>query len=220
MNTTLMSIMTPSLYEVPTDTPLGLDLEKFLVTEVNFGDLTEEDNQSKIVQSLIKENKTMLSIMTKRSLNMRSLLNWWNKGNVDSTINTLTSRRDTSLVMDFFNYAFVKGKPTNLNLITMENAAAILAHLCSLINSKYETYLIVGIKALRVIFEHVSVMLSQECNIMREGTEVNFELKQSHNLQKAVMILAQLEKVKSIISRKSAFSAKGKFDFYISIQQL
>lgn len=102
MNTTMNSILTPSLYEVPTDTPLGLDLDKFLVTEVNFGDATEEDNQTKLVQSLIKDNKTMLSIMNKRSLNMRTVINWWHKGNIDSVINALTSRRDTSLVIDFF----------------------------------------------------------------------------------------------------------------------
>jgi len=155
------SFFTPSLYEVPTDTPLGLDLEKFLVTEVNFNGGTEEDNHSKVIQNLMKENKTMLSIMNKRALSMQAVTNWWNKGNIDCAVNMLSSRRDTSLIMDFFNYTFVKGTPTNLNLVSMENAAALMAHLYSLINSKYETYQIVGIKALRKIFEQVSLLLSE-----------------------------------------------------------
>ena len=188
--------MTPSLYEVPTDTPLGLDLEKFLITETNFGDANDQNHQEKVMQSIIKDNKTMLSILNKRTLTVRTLMNWWNKGNIDSTINALTSKRDTSVVMDFFNYAFVKGDHSNFDQITMENAAALLAHLFSLINSKYETYLIVGIKALKVIFEHVSIIISNECNIMREGGEVSMEVKQQQNLQKALMILGQLEKLK------------------------
>ena len=196
MNQTNTSFMTPSLYEVPTDTPLGLDLEAFLITDTNFGDSDNKDHQEKVMQSIIKDNKTMLSILNKRTLTVQTLMNWWNKGNIDSTINALTSKRDTSVVMDFFNYAFVKGGHANLDQITMENAAAILAHLFSLINSKYETYLIVGIKALKVIFEHVSVLISSECNIMREGGEVSMEVKQQQNVQKALMILGQLEKLK------------------------
>lgn len=147
MNTTFMSNFTPSLYEVPTDTPLGLDLEKFLTSTTDFSNLNSENTHEKIMNGIMKENKIVQNILSKRAINARALVNWWMKGNVDSTINTLTSKRDTSLVMDFFNYAFVKGKPVNLELVTMENAAAILAHLSSLINSKYETYLIVGIKA-------------------------------------------------------------------------
>jgi hypothetical protein len=161
MNTTTNSLFAPSLYEVPTDTPLGLDLEKFLTDDIEIDNPSEEDGQVKIMQNLMKENKTMLSIVHKRNNNLKALLNWWSKGNVDSTINTLTSRRDTSLVMDFFNYTFAKEPLKNLSIISMENAAAILAHLYSLINSKYETYLIVGIKALKHVFDQVTLILSQ-----------------------------------------------------------
>ena len=160
MNTTLNSLMAPSLYEVPTDTPLGLDLEKFLITETNFGDISQEETQTKVMKNLISENKTMLSILNKRQQSINAIQNWWKKGNIDSTINMLTSRRDTSLVVDFFNYGFVKSKYNNLQYITMENAAAVLAHLYSLLNSKYESYLIIGIKALKSIFEHVSALIS------------------------------------------------------------
>jgi len=96
----------------------------------------------------MNDNKTMLSIMNKRTNNLQLLIRWWKKGNIDSAINAISSRRDTSLVVDFFNYAFVK-ENKNLEKITMENSAAILAHLYSLLNSKYETYLIVGLKALK-----------------------------------------------------------------------
>jgi hypothetical protein len=190
------SLFAPSLYEVPTDTPLGLDLEKFLIQEVTYSDSWEEDKYERIMQAVIKENKTMLSIMNKRRMSILAIINWWNKGNVDSAINALTSKRDTSLVMDFFNYAFVKEKYRNLGLVTMENAAALLAHLYSLINSKYETYQIVGWKALKVIFDHVSMLLSENWNIMREGSEINFEIKQAQNLQKAIMILGQFDKLR------------------------
>jgi len=78
----------------------------------------------------------------------------------------------------------------------MENAAAILAHLYSLINSKYETYIIVGIKALKGIFDQITLLLSENWSIMREGGEVNFEVKQQANLQKAIMILGQMDKLK------------------------
>ena len=87
----------------------------------------------------MKDHKTMLSISTKRAQSLRQLLNWWKKGSLDSVINTLTSKRDTSLVMDFYSFAFAKtalekgeeeGKlgsaNGNLELLTLENSAAVL----------------------------------------------------------------------------------------------
>eukprot|EP00344_Euplotes_crassus_P004340 CAMPEP_0197000850 /NCGR_PEP_ID=MMETSP1380-20130617/5701_1 /TAXON_ID=5936 /ORGANISM="Euplotes crassus, Strain CT5" /LENGTH=158 /DNA_ID=CAMNT_0042418303 /DNA_START=71 /DNA_END=547 /DNA_ORIENTATION=+ len=155
------SMFAPSLYEVPTDTPLGLDLEKFLANECNVEDIEEDDSQVKLMKNLMKDNKVMLTIMNKRANNLKIVQRWWNKANLDSTINTLSSRRDTSLVVDFFNYTFVKDPSKHLSKITMENAAALLAHLYSLINSKYESYIIIGLKALKGIFDQVTLLLSE-----------------------------------------------------------
>ena len=59
--------------------------------------------------------------------------------------------KDMSIVNDFISETYSKNE--RLDTITMENCPAILAHCLSLINSKFQSYNINGIKAYNNIFK-------------------------------------------------------------------
>ncbi len=51
---------------------------------------------------------------------------------------------DTSIVMDLLNYTFAENQ--KIDTLNYENIAQILPHATSLVNSKYETHVLAGIK--------------------------------------------------------------------------
>ena len=77
-----------SLYEMPMDRPLNIDLGKFLQPDVSrVGDLKDD---LELINEALKQHAVIDNIMTRRQRNMRTVMKWWLQGNVSSTINTLT----------------------------------------------------------------------------------------------------------------------------------
>jgi len=58
--------------------------------------------------------------------------------------------KDQSIINDFMGETFAKN--LSLEVLTMDNAPAVLAHATTLINAKYEAYNLVGIRSYQNIF--------------------------------------------------------------------
>ncbi len=87
----------------------------------------------------------MLGVIQRRMSSIKVILNWWNKGNVTSAINALNMMNDNSVIMDVLNNTFADNQ--RIDMLNYENVAAILPHAISLINSKYETHILAGLKS-------------------------------------------------------------------------
>jgi hypothetical protein len=85
--------------------------------------------------------------------------------------------------MDFINNTFVEHADNdeclrnNVQSIKIVNCGAMLSHIYTLLNSKYGTYLICGIKALKVIFQKVSEIIFKAQESIRSGIEVMGDIK-------------------------------------------
>ena len=76
---------------------------------------------------------------------IKVILNWWNKGNITSAINALNMMNDMSVVMDVLNNTFAENQ--RIDMLNYENIPAIIPHTISLVNSKYDTHILAGLKA-------------------------------------------------------------------------
>jgi len=76
---------------------------------------------------------------------IKVILNWWNKGNVTSAINALNMMNDMSVVMDVLNNTFAENQ--RIDMLNYDNIAQILPHATGLVNSKYETHILAGLKS-------------------------------------------------------------------------
>ena len=65
-------------------------------------------------------------------------------------LNRFYRLKDISVVNDLFSETFSKNH--KIDLLTMDNAPAVLGHSLMLINSKYESHILTGIKAVSNIF--------------------------------------------------------------------
>jgi hypothetical protein len=84
-NTTTFS----SLYEIPIDKPLNIDLGKFLQPKEDLQ--YREGNDLEIINEALKQHPIIDSILSRRQRNLKTVLKWWHpSGNISSTINTLT----------------------------------------------------------------------------------------------------------------------------------
>ncbi|CDW90005.1 katanin p80 wd40-containing subunit b1 [Stylonychia lemnae] len=159
-----------SLYEIPIDKPLNLDIGKFLQpTDVKYN-----GNDIELIQEAMKQSQVMDRILDKRQKNLKTVLKWWGQGNINSTINCLSQLNDLSVVNDFVADTFAVN--SKLDLLNMENTPAILAHCLRLINSKYESHSNTGIRAYNNIFkifqdrimQAKSIIVSDKVDIERE----------------------------------------------------
>jgi katanin p80 WD40 repeat-containing subunit B1 len=72
------------------------------------------------------------------------ILNWWNKGSITSALNALSMMNDTSIVMDVLNNTFAENQ--KVDSLNYENIAQVVPHATNLVNSKYETHIVAGLK--------------------------------------------------------------------------
>lgn len=143
-NTTNLS----SLYEIPIDKPLNIDLGKFLQPKE---DLSYHDgNDLELINEALKQHTLIENILTRRQRNMKAVLKWWHSGNVSSTISALAQVNDLSVLNDFLAESFAAN--VKLEVLTVENAPAFLGHSLTLINSKYESHTLTGVKTFGNVF--------------------------------------------------------------------
>ena len=193
-NSTIKSEYTASLYEVPIDKPCGLNLEKFLknvgngiTTTQTYGTMGAAPSievQRKLMEEIIKSNKTMLSVMNSRKIHLENVQTNWNWGDLSKTLNALVINKDTSAVMDFMNNTFVINDEassdsirSNVQNVKINNWGALLSHIYTLLDSRYETYLICGIKALKLVFQRVSEIISKAKDDIKHNKETAGEIK-------------------------------------------
>jgi con80 domain of Katanin len=81
---------------------------------------------------------------------MKAVLKWWHQQNIPSTINALTQINDLSVLNDFMSDKFADNK--KLEVLTIENAPALIGHCLTLVNSKYEAHTHTGVKSYGNIF--------------------------------------------------------------------
>lgn len=86
MNMTQNSSLS-SLYEIPLDKPLGIDVSKFLTTSEN---VNYEGNDMTLIQEALKQHKVVDQVLHKRQKNLRTIQKWWFQGSANSTINALS----------------------------------------------------------------------------------------------------------------------------------
>lgn len=128
--------------KMPADKPLGLEFKQF-EQEINLASGTQKRDLD-IINESMEQHGTFLGVMQKRLSNIKVVQNYWIKGSITSALNALSMMNDNSMVMDLLNSTFADNlRIDNLNY---ENIAQILPHANNLVNSKYETYLLAGLK--------------------------------------------------------------------------
>jgi hypothetical protein len=94
----------------------------------------------------------MMSVMQRRMDMVKVIMNWWNKGNITSAINAMSMQNETTITMDVLNATFAKDQ--RLDLLNYENIAAIMPHATHLVNSRYESHVLCGLRTAMNILKH------------------------------------------------------------------
>lgn len=92
-----------------------------------------------------------MGVVDRRMKSINVILNWWNKGNFTSAINAFNMINDVSVVMDVINHTFAENQ--KIDMLNYENIAQVLPHTTQLVNSKYETHILAGLKATQNILK-------------------------------------------------------------------
>mmetsp|Transcript_41859 Transcript_41859/g.40200 ORF Transcript_41859/g.40200 Transcript_41859/m.40200 type:complete len:181 (+) Transcript_41859:1398-1940(+) len=100
----------------------------------------------------MEQHTTVMGVVNRRMNSIRVILNYWKKGDFNSVINGLGMMNDTSVVMDVLNHTFADNQ--KIEMLNYENVANLLPHCIVLVNSKYETHILAGLKSTSNILTH------------------------------------------------------------------
>ena len=78
---------------------------------------------------------------------------------------------DLSVAMDVLNATFAKNQ--RLDLLNYDNIAAIMPHATSLVNSKYETHILTGLRtSLHILRQFADRMIEIKCMPVGRGVDL------------------------------------------------
>lgn len=123
------------------------------------------------MNEVMAQHSVMVSVMQRRLDQIKVIMNWWAKGNITSAINALSMQNDLSVAMDVLNATFAKNQ--RIDLLNYDNITAILPHAINLVNSKYETHILCGLRTSYNILKHFSEpMISIKTTPVARGVDL------------------------------------------------
>ena len=84
--------MRATYVQAPKNQPAGINMNDFVMNDANN---SAEDKKSEtkrdieIINQLMEQHLTVVSVMQRRIDQVKVIMNWWNKGNITSAINAL-----------------------------------------------------------------------------------------------------------------------------------
>ena len=149
--------MGKSYIEAPKGKPANLAIEDFVMQDTN--ETNDAGRDLQIINEISKDHDVLKGVIERRSGSIKAILNYWQNGSVSSAINALNMMNDICVVNDVLNNTFVK----NLRIETLnyENVTQILPHAMQLVNSKYETHILAGLKSTLNILSHFAPQIIQ-----------------------------------------------------------
>jgi len=91
-------------------------------------------------------------VLEQRLARIKAVLNYWQTGSVTTAINALNQMDDICLVNDVLNNTFAKN--LRVESLNYENVTSLLPNTMKLVNSKYETHILAGLKSTQNILVH------------------------------------------------------------------
>eukprot|EP00347_Sterkiella_histriomuscorum_P009360 403341515 len=154
-DTEMQDLSRATYVKSPYDKPIGIDMNSFDVDKSQ----APQKRDLEIINECMGNHATLVSVMQRRTNQVNIIQNWWTKGNITSAINALNMMNDTSTVMDVVNNTFAENQ--KVDILNYENISTITTHCVTLVNSKYETHILAGLKAILNILKHWAPQMIQ-----------------------------------------------------------
>ena len=99
------------------------------------------------------EHMNYVGVLQRRIQSVKTVMNYWYKGDIMAAINALNMMNDLSVVMDVLNNTFADGQA--IERLNHDHISAVLPLAANLSNSKFEAHTKVGLKtALNILAAH------------------------------------------------------------------
>lgn len=111
------------------------------------------------IDDISAQHATLIGVIQRRSSSVKAVLHYWQNGSVTSALNALHMMNDVCVANDVLNSTFVK----NLRIETLnyENITQLLPQTMQLVNSKYETHILSGLRSTLNILNHFAPQIIQ-----------------------------------------------------------
>ncbi len=162
-NLTNLNLSTSSFNTNMSNEPLGLDLNSFLKNNKNMDETVHDVSQTNdipLIQEINDQHQAIKAAIAKRFNSIKMVANWWVKSDFSSAINALNLMKDSSVINDFFNFAFFSRDDFSRIPLNLEHLISLFKHCYNLINSKYENYCNTGCQSGLIFLRKFSELFS------------------------------------------------------------
>lgn len=81
----------------------------------------QRNSDLQIINEIMEQHTTLVGVVQKRVNCIKTILNWWDKGNITSALNALSMMNDAGIVMDVLNNTFADNQ--KIDVLNYENIA-------------------------------------------------------------------------------------------------
>mmetsp|Transcript_13029 Transcript_13029/g.20213 ORF Transcript_13029/g.20213 Transcript_13029/m.20213 type:complete len:189 (+) Transcript_13029:1077-1643(+) len=132
--------------QAPKDEPANLDMSAFDKPNVQMQGADNTKKDFEIISECMEKHSTFSNVMQRRIANMKTVMNYLlNDNDLVSAVNSLGLIKDTTVTMDFLNSTFAKNK--RLDLLNFDKIVLLMPYVQEMIDSKYETHNVAGLKS-------------------------------------------------------------------------
>lgn len=105
-----------------------------------------------VIHEVMEQHQDLLQTIQQRKNSVEIAIKYWKNSNFQSVINTFKMmNKDPSVIMDVINHTFARG--LKMEVLNYENIHEIMPFITSLIASKYESYVLAGLRATKEILQ-------------------------------------------------------------------
>ncbi|CAB1448805.1 unnamed protein product [Pleuronectes platessa] len=173
--------------------PIGLNMDDYLLTSPNNrpGALSDDE----VLSQMRKGHDTMCVMLSRRNMNLETVLGVWNRQGVKSAMDAAVSMNDLSIVVDLLNILNLQPSLWKLDVCT-----TVLPQVDKLLQSKYESYIQTGCTSLKLIMKHFWGLIS---DTLRATPSVGVDITREERHQKCRACCKQLKNLSNIVKNKA-----------------
>jgi len=162
------------------------------------------DEQSQALLEVSGNHAVYMDLLKKKKENLSTVAQWWTEANVNATIGSLAMLKDVPVSADVLQAWVVE---SSAEMVQLEHLPLLLPLCLKLIESKYESFIKVGLSATRTLMSKFKPILTTSLNdgVQRED--------QSRRCEAAVNSFAQImnsQALTATITRKSKVAAQAR----------
>jgi len=160
-----------------------------------------QSSEEETLRTMSKGHMTVVSIMSTRVNKLNLIARMWEDGDIKGAVKMCVDMSDQAILVDLLNVLILKQTIWNLDICSI-----LLPQLRDLLNSSYESYILVSSQALKLVLRNFAPVIKS--NMAAPPQSLGVDIVREERYQKCELCYYHMKSIRSVINDKSHLSGK------------